>query len=219
MPVAPAIPLAAGSRRKGERTAERILDAAEALFAERGFDGATLRDVADRVGLRIPSLYNHFASKDSLYAAVLERGIGPVLEVLGEFVDARDTDSRDSGRVVERVMALLARRPNLPRLVLHEMLSGGQRLTPVLRGWIAPAFARAHEMVEATPGARRWEREQVPLLVLAVFHAVVGYFAIAPLYRELNGIDLLADSSLERQTRLMREIVAALFRLDAASEP
>jgi AcrR family transcriptional regulator len=215
MPVAPAIPISSGARRKGELTAERILDAAEALFAERGYDGTTLRDVAARVGLRIPSLYNHFASKDSLYAAVLERGIGPVLEVLSEFVAAGDARSRDSGRVIERVMALLARRPNLPRLVQHETLSGGQRLTPMLRGWIGPTFARAHEMVEATQSAQRWEREQIPLLVLAVFHALVGYFAIAPFYRDLNGLDLLTAPMLERQTRLLREIVSALLPADA----
>lgn len=210
MPVASAIPISRGARRKGELTAERILDAAEALFAEHGYDGTTLRDVASRVGLRIPSLYNHFASKDSLYAAVLERGIGPVLEVLSEF----DAQAHDRDRVIERVMALLARRPNLPRLVQHEMLSGGQRLTPMLRGWITPTFARAHEMVEATEGARRWEREEIPLLVLAVFHALVGYFAIAPFYRDLNGLDLLAEPMLERQTRLLRELVAALFPND-----
>ena len=215
MPVAPAIPISAGTRRKGELTAERILDAAEALFAERGYDGTTLRDVAARVGLRIPSLYNHFASKESLYAAVLERGIGPVLEVLSEFVATGDARARDSGRVIERVIALLARRPNLPRLVQHETLSGGQRLTPMLRGWIGPAFARAQEMVEATEGAQRWEREHLPLLVLAVFHALLGYFAIAPFYRDLNGLELLSESMLEGQTRLLREIVAALFRPDA----
>src|SRR5690606_15695429 len=71
---------ASAPRRRGEITAARILDAAEALFAERGYAGTTLRDVADAVGLRIPSLYNHFPSKDALYAAVLERGFGPVLD-------------------------------------------------------------------------------------------------------------------------------------------
>jgi len=76
---------AAVLRRKGEVTAERILDAAEALFAERGYAGTSLRDVAARVELRIPSIYNHFPSKDALYAAVLARGIGPVLELLAEF--------------------------------------------------------------------------------------------------------------------------------------
>ena len=54
-------------------TADRILDAAEDLFAEKGFSATSLGDVADRVGIRSPSLYNHFRNKEALYQAVLER--------------------------------------------------------------------------------------------------------------------------------------------------
>ena len=50
---------------------------------------------ADRVGIRIPSLYNHFANKESLYAAVLERGMTPVLEVLSESVESLLQKTRD----------------------------------------------------------------------------------------------------------------------------
>ena len=216
MPAAPAAPaghdlVPVRHTRKGEQTAERILDAAEALFAERGYDGTTLRDVATRVGLRNPSLYNHFASKDSLYAAVLERGMGPVLGALAEFVDAGAEAYRDSGQVVERMVKLLAQRPNLPRLVLHETLSGGQRLTPMLRDWIAPTFAKAHEMVESGSAAQRWGPERIPLLVLAMYHIVVGYFTIAPLYKDLNGEDLMSEQALARQTRFVSDIAATLF--------
>ena len=200
-------------RRKGELTAERILDAAEALFAERGYAGTTLRDVAAAVDLRIPSLYNHFPSKDALYAAVLERGIGPVLAILREF-GVEDLERRDPGTVIARVMGLLQAHPSLPRLVLHETLAGGQRLTPMLREWIAPVFGRASEMVEISPGSGRWTPEQVPLLVLAMYHMTVGYFASVALWADLNGNDLLSPSMFAQQTGLLREIVAALFPAD-----
>jgi AcrR family transcriptional regulator len=195
----------------GERTAERILDAAEALFAERGYNGASLRDVATRVGVRPPSLYNHFASKDALYAAVLERGLGPLVERLAQSVAAPAGESDDPGRLVSDVMEILARRPGLPRLVLHETLAGGQRLTPMLRSWIAPAFERAHELVAASPAASRWDREQIPLLVMAMYHVVVGYFTMASLYRDLNGTELLTEAALADQTRFLRELVGRLF--------
>jgi AcrR family transcriptional regulator len=198
------------SRRKGELTAERILDAAEALFAERGYAGTTLRDVATAVALRIPSLYNHFPSKDALYAAVLERGIGPVLAILGEF-GVEDAERRDPGTVIARVMALLQHHPNLPRLVLQETLAGGQHLTPMLREWIVPVFGRAGEMIAASPSSSRWTPEQIPLLVLALYHMVVGYFASASLLADLNGVDLLAPPIFAQQTEVLREIVASLF--------
>jgi AcrR family transcriptional regulator len=198
-------------RHGGERTAERILDVAEQLFAERGYDGATLRDVATRVGVRAPSLYNHFASKDELYAAVLERGIGPVMELLVRTAAAPEGQRPEPGQLVTDLMEILARRPAIPRLVQHETLGGGQRLTPILRSWIVPAFERAHELVAANPAAQSWSREQIPLLVLAMYHVVVGYFTFASFYRDLGGDELLGEAALESQTRFLRELVERLF--------
>jgi AcrR family transcriptional regulator len=198
-------------RQGGERTAERILDVAEQLFAERGYDGATLRDVATRVGVRAPSLYNHFASKDELYAAVLERGIGPVMELLVRTAAAPEGQRPDPGQLVVDLMEILARRPAIPRLVQHETLAGGQRLTPILRSWIVPAFERAHELIALNPAAQSWSREQIPLLVLAMYHVVVGYFTFASFYRDLGGDELLGEAALESQTRFLRELVERLF--------
>jgi TetR/AcrR family transcriptional regulator len=203
--------------RKGRATAERILDVAEEVFAERGFEGATLRDVASAVGIRTPSLYNYFESKDALYAAVLERGIGPLLEALLESARV-GSPGGDPEKVVAQMVALLAKRPNLPRLVLHETLYGGRHLTRMLQQWIGPLLERAQEMVEEGPGASRWEPEQLPILVLAMYHIVVGYFAIAPFYKDLNGVDLLADEALARQTRFLARLASSLFG-DAASTP
>ena len=216
---APALAPAPPSRRYGgERTAERILDAAEELFAERGYEGTTLRDVATRVGVRPPSLYNHFASKDALYAAVLERGIGPVMVLLARTAAAPESEPSDPARLVSEVMAILARRPAIPRLVQHETLAGGQRLTPMLRSWIVPAFERAHELVAATPAAGRWSPEQIPLLVLAMYQVVVGYFTFAPFYRDLGGQELLGDAALEAQTCFLRELVGRLFGAGASPD-
>lgn len=213
MPVSSPRPAPArdGPRRRGSATAARILDVAEALFAERGYHGTTLRDVATRVGLRIPSLYNHFPSKDALYAAVLARGIGPVVAVLAELADAPAAERNDPGRVVEPVMRILAAHPHLPRLVLHETLAGGERLTPMLREWMAPTFARAQQLVEERGGAHPIAPEQASLLVLAMYHVVIGYFASAPLYGALTGTDLLAEPLLTRQTALLRQMTETLL--------
>jgi TetR/AcrR family transcriptional regulator len=197
-------------RRKGEQTAERILDAAEALFAARGYAATTLRDVASAVGLRNPSLYNHFASKEALYAAVLERGIRPVFETLMRSV-MHEAQAEAQARLLEEVMALLARRPALARLVQHEALAGGEHLTPMLHEWIRPVFAQARALIEAQGRTGRWRPEQVPHLILAMYQVTVGYFTIAPLYRELSGEDLLSQRALAEQTRFLVQLVTVLF--------
>lgn len=218
MPTAQAASRQALPRRKGELTAERILDAAEDLFAERGYAGTTIRDVSAAVGIRNPSLYNHFPSKDALYAAVLERGISPVLAALSAVVaGGHGAAPQNPGDLVETMMAQLAHRPKLPRLIQHEMLAGGERLSPMLRAWITPIFEQADQIAEAGPAALRWEPEQLRLLVLAMYNIMVGYFTIAPLYKELNGVDLLSPSKLAEQTRLFSEVVNTLFGAHSAS--
>jgi len=200
------------SATKGERTAQRILDVAEALFAEHGYAGTSLRDVARAAGLRTPSLYNHFESKESLYGAVLDRGLAPVLRSLAESLSsAGPPDDEAAAALVERTMQLLAERPNLPRLVHYEALAGGEQLSPILRKWLQPAFEHAHAMVDRSPSAERWSAEQRPLLALAMVNILLGYFSLAPLHRELSGQDLLAADVIAVQTDLFRQIASTLF--------
>ncbi|TFH20390.1 MAG: TetR/AcrR family transcriptional regulator [Myxococcales bacterium] len=205
------------AKRGGDLTATRILDAAEDLFAERGYAGTTLRDVATLVGVRNPSIYNHFAGKEALYEAVLGRVIGPVLDALSDLIAAGPDADRES--VIGKTMEILGEHPNVARLLLHETLGGGDRLTPILKDWIGPIFARSHELISRSPGTARWETDQLPLLVLAMYHIVVGYFTIAPIYSELGGEDLLAEEMRARQTRLLHQIADLLFAAPATETP
>lgn len=198
------------SRTKGEQTAERILDAAEALFAEHGFAGTTLRGVANVVGLRTPSLYNHFPSKESLYAAVLERGLRPLLDVLVAIGDDGDPET-ELPLQVSRVMEVLAERPNLPQLIQHEVITGGEHLSPLLREWIRPMLSRARQLVEGSPAASLWTADEIPHLVIALYNVILGYFTIAPLFAELDGDDLLTPEASARQTRFLEHFVQALL--------
>jgi AcrR family transcriptional regulator len=64
-----------GKRRRadGERSRERILDAATEIAAERGYEGASIALVSAKCGLPASSIYWHFTNKDDLIAAVIER--------------------------------------------------------------------------------------------------------------------------------------------------
>ena len=57
----------------GQARREAILDAASSLFAERGYHGASLRDISRRAGISHPGMLHHFASKDTLLGAVIDR--------------------------------------------------------------------------------------------------------------------------------------------------
>lgn len=66
------------ANRSGEVTRDRILDAAERLFSEHGFDGVSMRDLAIDGKVTLALVNYHFGSKEGLYRAVFERRIAPV---------------------------------------------------------------------------------------------------------------------------------------------
>ena len=60
----------------------QILDAAARLFCTQGYQGTTMRDIAQAVGILPGSLYCHFATKDDLLAAVYMRGVAQICEAV-----------------------------------------------------------------------------------------------------------------------------------------
>src|SRR6187200_1749305 len=78
----------------GQRTRQAILDAALDLFAEKGFFGTSLRDVATAVGVRESALYNYFPSKDALFEALLLADQHSKVERLTSLAEERITDVR-----------------------------------------------------------------------------------------------------------------------------
>ena len=114
------------STKPGSRK-DAILDEATRLFAERGYEGTSMADLAERVGLRKASLFHHFASKEQLRKAVLERLVQRVTATLAK---AASTESALQGdafdkrvdSITDAVVGMLAEQPYAARLVLREAM-------------------------------------------------------------------------------------------------
>jgi AcrR family transcriptional regulator len=91
----------AGSTAEGTR--QRILDAATELFAERGFAGTSIRDLAVQVGMTKAALYYHFPSKED----VLEALITPFLDEIDRIIAATATGQWSRGEMVSRLIGQL----------------------------------------------------------------------------------------------------------------
>ena len=197
-------------------TRDRILDTAEALFAERGFAGTAVRDIASAIDLTAASLYNHFSGKEALYAAVLERGLRPLVEVL-ENLAGHEHERSELDATLGAAMAHLARRPNVARLIYHEALTGAAHLVPFTREWIGPILAHALGEMKREFGSP-WAEEDHRRVVAMWVQLIAGYFAVAPLVAELLGEDPLAPATVDRQTQFLRKLARVLAGSPAESK-
>ncbi len=201
-----------------QSTRDRILDAAETLFGQNGFAGTAMRDVAAAVGLNPASLYNYFSGKKGLYEAVLERGLRPVRELLDSLASS-DWSPASLGAETEEFMRRMAERPQLPRLLLHESLTGGENLRRLTHNWLAPLFARALVTVRHSRTLRKWQEDELPLLLMAFHHLILGHFALTSLMQEVSGEDPLSPAAAERHVRFMRRVVQLLVFDEAVGTP
>jgi AcrR family transcriptional regulator len=110
----------------------RILDAARALFAERGFAACRVADVAQRAEMSAGNVYWHFDSKEALLAAILAEGFGNVEAMTAEVAAAYGPARRKLDLLVERTLALYDENAMFMVILGGLMGHGGQELIRAL---------------------------------------------------------------------------------------
>jgi TetR/AcrR family transcriptional regulator len=113
--------------RSGD-TRDRLIAAAAAEFAARGFDGAKVDRIAARARVNKAMLYYHFASKAGLYREILRGTFSGVAAAVRQVRDQADAPARQIRGVVDAVIREAAERPHFPAIWLREMAEGGRHL-------------------------------------------------------------------------------------------
>ncbi len=198
----------ASMRSKGERTVARVLDAAETLFAERGYDGASLRQIAGRAGIQQPGLYNYFENKQALYAAVLDRALAPMAEAMQTRMSrARPTEIQTTLAAV--MTDILLEHPKMAALFQRALqgddASVGDRL---IKRWLDRLFEQAIDTMHSIGGAKV-DRVDLAIQTIAMFNLTTGYFLSQRIFETLVGSDITDPDNIARQKKLLNRIVRA----------
>lgn len=102
---------------------DRIVAAAENLFASRGFHGTGMRDIARAAGVSIGAIYHHFKSKDELLLAIIQREVAELRAFLEELVRKELPPADIISRLVERHFVRLRARRQVMQVVQREWFS------------------------------------------------------------------------------------------------
>jgi TetR/AcrR family transcriptional regulator len=109
-------------------TRDAVFDAAATLFANGGFDGVSVDDIAREAAVNKAMIYYHFADKLALYRAILADGLGKMGAAASAIASAGETASAKLDRFIEAFVRMTETRPWMPALMLREIAEGAPRL-------------------------------------------------------------------------------------------
>jgi len=162
MAVAAPRPLASvGRLGHGDATSERLLEAATELFARRGFQGTSIRDIAERAGANVASGHYHYGSKKGLYLQVLRRQFANVRSIVDRHgtlppatvlrrLPRRELSALLAGRV-ETIIEVMVAPPLQPHgaLMQREMCDPTDAMPIIVDEFIRPQTAEMQAIVAA----------------------------------------------------------------------
>lgn len=158
------------SLSKGERTRQTILEAAYSLFLEQGFHATSMRQIAERTGMAVGGIYNHFTSKEAIFDVLImqKHPYQQILPVLQS--STGDTFEEFVRNGAHAMVAELGRRPDFIKLIFIEMIEFKGSHVPHLFQIIFPQIQSLLERFK-TPDSRL---RDIPLP--AVMRIFIGLF-------------------------------------------
>jgi TetR/AcrR family transcriptional regulator len=195
---------------------DAILDEATRLFAERGYEGTSMADLAERVGLRKASLFHHFASKEQLRKAVLERLVQRVTSTLAKATT--EAEARGDGAFAERVDAItdavvgmLAEQPYAARLVLREAMEWNADSKDTLCEAFAESMRVGEKFLAAGQQAGVVSSCDAKQLVASLMGMHLLPFALGGMMERFTGNAPWSDSFVAARREAVRDQVRCLL--------
>ena len=198
---------AAGPRERARAQIEaKILGAAEAVFAEHGFSGASMSEIARRAGIPKPNLHYYCKTKDELYQRVLRH----ILDLWLGTADEIQADSDPAAALAHYIAAkidLARRHPLASRVFANELIHGAPRLGDFLENELQDWVAKKSKVIEGWVKAGKMHPVDPRHLFFMLWAATQTYADFAVQIAAVLGRKSLKPADYEAAAKQTTEIV------------
>jgi len=188
------------------RNEERILDAAQEVFATYGYHGATIDEVADRAGISKPNLHYYFKRKRDLYLAVLRRTLEIWLVPLRE-LDRTGDPAEEIGNYIAQKVQLSRRFPAASRVFANEIVQGAPFLKRYLQTNLRDVVERKAAVIQ------HWidEGKLAPIdpyhLIFLIWAATQHYADFIPQIKAVTNVSRLNQAHFRKVEQSLSRII------------
>jgi TetR/AcrR family transcriptional regulator len=174
---------------------ERLLAAAEAVFARMGYAAATTQEIARLAGIQKRMLFYYFPGKEDLYLQVLHRFLGGIRDIHARI--RQDPGPVGIQEIIAGVLRLIAANPNPVRILVREIMDDGPHLRHLVKSYVGPLFADGLRETQRNIDRGVFNREDPMHTLINVGGLTVFYLIVAPLLKQVWHRDPLAPDTIE----------------------
>ncbi|MCP4006603.1 MAG: TetR/AcrR family transcriptional regulator [bacterium] len=196
--------------RSGEHTRERIVQAALQAFAQKGFDGASTREIVSKIGVNHGLIPYYFGTKEKLWQAAVDLAFADLGKSVQEILsDASITDARErAARMIHAHVRFIAQRPEFVRLMHDEGKRGGPRLRWIVDRYVEPLYRGVSELLEQGRASGALANDIPPLHFFYILAGATGViFHQAEECKRLTGVDPFDPAVVEEHARAVERMV------------
>ena len=121
-----------------EPTQAKILGLSAELFADRGFSGVSMRDIARSAGITQAAIYHHFPNKEGLYIASLEHLYAAQTTELVSIIGQETDPESQLALMVSRLLEVFDQQAHFRRIYFRELLDGDEKRLKLLADRVFP---------------------------------------------------------------------------------
>ncbi|HSY71699.1 MAG TPA: CerR family C-terminal domain-containing protein [Silvibacterium sp.] len=198
----------------------RLIDVAIKLFAEKGYEGTSVRDLATAAGVNVAAVSYHFGSKDELYHEALRACLAPCGEMrerMQKHLDAalknrsrKAAEEALRGCIQDFLEMLVSPAARHSHLVMREQSEGKQRFEPVIREFFQPVGSILREVIlMLAPGLPEM---RVFMVISGIIGQCLHIYKARVSYRVLAGVDSHSPEYIEMTSKHIAHLTALGLR-------
>lgn len=191
---------------------ELILEAALEIFAQHGFRGATIDQIAEAAGMSKPNLLYYFKSKDDIHRTLIQRLLDTWLAPLREIDDIGDpvTELRS---YIRRKLEMARDYPRESRLFANEILQGAPRVLPMLEGELKTLVDEKVQVIRGWMRAGKIARTDPYHLIFAIWATTQHYADFDVQVRAVLGPARDGEGRFEDAARFLEQLFVEGLRV------
>ncbi len=182
----------------------QILEAAERLFAEHGFDGTSVRDIAAEAGVNLAMISYYFGSKEGLLGALFTHRISVMgMQMEHALEDDTVTPLEKMERLAEAYVDRMIKSVDFHKIIVREQLSAKAGIVSTA---LMEAKTRNHDLLKKLiqQGQKSGDFRKgvdVPLMMATFIGTTTHFLTGLPFYRETAGLKEMTDAAFQEHVR------------------